>query len=284
MPALTIDSTQETVFCRYGCGGNVHSQCLLEWAKYAYTTGKTIISCPLCREDFGTYQEVRAMTGSKPAVAAAATLDVGGIHYCTCQGCGADPVHGRLYRCTDCVLYDLCSTCFANEIHSHHPFQFRDNPDGVWSTATREGDDPESPRIARRRRRRLAAENRAREAFVATESVRSASPPELGLVPEAALDAFPEIVVVTGCELLENNESCRLCLTTFEPGEIVRTLPCRHVFHSNCVDVWLTTVRNTCPVDNLPVYAREQQQQSQSGAVRRGSTIWASAAGTIRMV
>ncbi|KAF0928133.1 hypothetical protein E2562_038041 [Oryza meyeriana var. granulata] len=41
---------------------------------------------------------------------------------------------------------------------------------------------------------------------------------------------------------------CAVCLGEMEDGELGRLLPaCRHVFHAECIDTWLT-VSSTCPV------------------------------------
>jgi hypothetical protein len=41
--------------------------------------------------------------------------------------------------------------------------------------------------------------------------------------------------------------NCVICMSDFEEGEELRTLPCFHFFHSSCVDEWLK--RNSkCPV------------------------------------
>lgn len=44
-----------------------------------------------------------------------------------------------------------------------------------------------------------------------------------------------------------DNGDCRVCLTDFTPGEKLRTLPCLHIYHVDCIDEWLK--RNAvCPV------------------------------------
>lgn len=41
--------------------------------------------------------------------------------------------------------------------------------------------------------------------------------------------------------------SCNICLTDFEDGENLRTLPCFHSFHCECIDNWLSR-SPICPV------------------------------------
>jgi E3 ubiquitin-protein ligase SIS3 len=40
---------------------------------------------------------------------------------------------------------------------------------------------------------------------------------------------------------------CAICLTTLNPGEYTRNIPCQHLFHSTCLDQWLL-MKHTCPV------------------------------------
>lgn len=50
---------------------------------------------------------------------------------------------------------------------------------------------------------------------------------------------------------------CAVCLEDFEPGQQVRKLTCSHLYHRSCIDPWLQSSSNSCPlckreVPNLP--------------------------------
>ena len=37
----------------------------------------------------------------------------------------------------------------------------------------------------------------------------------------------------------DQNKKCMVCLTEYEAKEKIRTMPCLHYFHSDCIDKWL---------------------------------------------
>mmetsp|Transcript_28838 Transcript_28838/g.87242 ORF Transcript_28838/g.87242 Transcript_28838/m.87242 type:complete len:121 (+) Transcript_28838:925-1287(+) len=44
-----------------------------------------------------------------------------------------------------------------------------------------------------------------------------------------------------------SQSTCMICLNDFEIGDNCRRLPCRHVFHGDCVDEWLRRCTD-CPI------------------------------------
>lgn len=45
----------------------------------------------------------------------------------------------------------------------------------------------------------------------------------------------------------EDELTCSVCLEQVNMGELIRSLPCLHQFHANCIDPWLRQ-QGTCPV------------------------------------
>lgn len=70
-----------------------------------------------------------------------------------------------------------------------------------------------------------------------------------GLDPEI-MGTFPTFVysTVKGLKLGTGSLECAVCLNEFEDNEKLRLIPkCDHVFHADCIDVWLVS-HSTCPV------------------------------------
>ncbi|KAI8600309.1 hypothetical protein EDD21DRAFT_306735 [Dissophora ornata] len=47
---------------------------------------------------------------------------------------------------------------------------------------------------------------------------------------------------------LGDGTKCLVCMSEYEEGEDMRALKCKHGFHLECIDKWLTTGANKCPV------------------------------------
>jgi Ring finger domain len=71
---------------------------------------------------------------------------------------------------------------------------------------------------------------------------------------ERRIKGEEELVAYTGEELgmgevqtTETHECC-ICLESLQQGEMVRTLPCRHVFHHDCINGWFNHHKYSCPM------------------------------------
>lgn len=46
----------------------------------------------------------------------------------------------------------------------------------------------------------------------------------------------------------KSGEPCSICLEDFETLQNVKTLPCQHEYHAECIDTWLTSRSGKCPL------------------------------------
>jgi len=81
----------------------------------------------------------------------------------------------------------------------------------------------------------------SRNNSLSSKSIRSVK----ALAAAEALSTEAE-EVARGLEI--TNDTCAICLDEFAHGEEIRTLPCRHEFHCECIDPWLTRKSSTCPL------------------------------------
>merc|ERR1711998_702556 len=66
----------------------------------------------------------------------------------------------------------------------------------------------------------------------------------------------------------QDGKACSICMEDFEVGSVVRTLPCFHTFHKDCVDKWLKR-QLTCPNCKHPVDATAQASEVRAGPTSR---------------
>ncbi|XP_010455322.1 PREDICTED: RING-H2 finger protein ATL39 [Camelina sativa] len=97
--------------------------------------------------------------------------------------------------------------------------------------------------IRRCRDRSASAGNTSEEAGMSPRR------PPRGLDPEA-IDSCPSFVYkeARGIEPGIGELECVVCLNEFKDDETLRLVPpCVHVFHADCVDIWLSH-SSTCPI------------------------------------
>jgi len=64
---------------------------------------------------------------------------------------------------------------------------------------------------------------------------------------EGILDMLPETTLDNVSKLPEEKRSCVICISNFDNGDKVLTIPCYHLFHTTCLKNWFKT-NNTCPI------------------------------------
>lgn len=100
---------------------------------------------------------------------------------------------------------------------------------------------------------------------------------------KAAVESMPTIEIVLCHVKMEMH--CAVCKEPFVLGSEAREMPCKHIYHSDCILPWLA-LRNSCPVcrhelptdardsENLVDSARGEDEQSANGEETVGLTIW----------
>lgn len=101
---------------------------------------------------------------------------------------------------------------------------------------------------------------------------RSENPP----ASKAAIESMPTIEIVESHVGSESH--CAVCKEAFDLGSEAREMPCKHIYHSDCILPWLS-LRNSCPVcrHELPADPNSvNSDQSPTGVDEDtvGLTIW----------
>lgn len=99
--------------------------------------------------------------------------------------------------------------------------------------------------------------------------------PENPPASKAAMESMPTIEISE--PHVDAETHCAVCKDAFEIGSEAREMPCKHLYHSDCIIPWLS-MRNSCPVcrhelpsDQNPLESRINGQIDEEAV---GLTIW----------
>ncbi|XP_067615486.1 E3 ubiquitin-protein ligase Godzilla isoform X2 [Eurosta solidaginis] len=79
-------------------------------------------------------------------------------------------------------------------------------------------------------------------------------------LPKNMLKKLPILKYTKNCDL--SQDTCVICLDEFAEGDKLRILPCKHPYHSHCIDPWLTENRRVCPICKRKVFTKRQHRPS----------------------
>ncbi|XP_053170236.1 E3 ubiquitin-protein ligase ZSWIM2 [Scomber japonicus] len=232
-----LEKKQPVSYCRFGCGNNVHISCMKVWADHQQLSDREeTVRCPLCREDFSSLKLLQEQVKNAARLSTAAEREKPDRHLgVLCNSCRVSPITGKCFKCTVCSYFYLCEDCSKKSCHPKHLF---------------------ASRIRRREKWRLVTEHVSDDTKGATAKPanHSITPVAADPLPENVLGCLPAIRVRSGSRLLDEGQQCRVCLQCFALGQQVRTLPCHHKFHVDCVDGILRK-SNSCPLDGYVIYS-----------------------------
>ncbi|XP_061348017.1 E3 ubiquitin-protein ligase RING1-like isoform X2 [Gastrolobium bilobum] len=93
---------------------------------------------------------------------------------------------------------------------------------------------------------------------------------------KSAVEGLPDIPVTE--ELLASDSAsaqCAVCKDTFGLGENAKQMPCKHIYHADCILPWLE-MHNSCPVCRyeLPTDDNDYEQRASRGGAPNDNSRW----------
>ncbi|PHT58868.1 E3 ubiquitin-protein ligase RING1-like [Capsicum baccatum] len=86
--------------------------------------------------------------------------------------------------------------------------------------------------------------------------------------PRSAIDALPTVRITQ--RHLNTDSQCSVCQDNFELGSEARQMPCKHLYHSDCIVPWLVR-HNSCPVCRLELPSRASGSAPTNWTSRTGN-------------
>ncbi|KAJ4980124.1 hypothetical protein NE237_010904 [Protea cynaroides] len=90
---------------------------------------------------------------------------------------------------------------------------------------------------------------------------------------KSSVESIPT-VKITSSLLATDSLLCAVCKDEFVVGVEAKQLPCRHLYHCDCIFPWLTQ-HNSCPVCRFQLPTDEPEQRSRGRPTREGARVTA---------
>ncbi|KAM4711450.1 LOW QUALITY PROTEIN: E3 ubiquitin-protein ligase ZSWIM2 [Anableps anableps] len=255
-----LQKKQPVCYCRFGCGNSVHISCMNVWADHQRpANSQEILRCPLCREDFSSLQLLQEQVKNAAKLFTAAERERADRHLgAVCCSCGVSPITGTCYRCSLCSCLYLCENCVQKGCHSQHPLTSRTTRKEEWIPVAAGSSVHPQPQDGGY----VQGFNSCCDHMIAkclSLLLSTVAEPSA----DSVLEHVPAVIVRRGSRLLDEGLQCRICLKRFSRGQQVRTLPCHHKFHLDCVDQILLRL-NSCPLDGYVIYSQRTTDRKTS--------------------
>ncbi|CAH8252275.1 unnamed protein product [Arabidopsis lyrata] len=79
---------------------------------------------------------------------------------------------------------------------------------------------------------------------------------------KSAVENMPRVVI--GEDKEKDGGSCAICLEEWSKGDVATEMPCKHKFHSKCVEEWLG-MHATCPMCRYEMPVEEVEEEKKVG-------------------
>jgi hypothetical protein len=79
-------------------------------------------------------------------------------------------------------------------------------------------------------------------------SPTSQSSQTVSTTPTSSINSTTPTASATAVTDDNDVDTCAICIEDFENGDQLRLLPCKHWYHVECIDPWLTTKSSSCPL------------------------------------
>lgn len=89
---------------------------------------------------------------------------------------------------------------------------------------------------------------------------------------KAAIESMPTIEIISSHVITESH--CAVCKEAFELGAEAREMPCKHIYHPDCILPWLS-LRNSCPVcrHELPTDSINRNSPASDAGIARDEQL-----------
>ncbi|KAB1217844.1 E3 ubiquitin-protein ligase RING1-like [Morella rubra] len=87
---------------------------------------------------------------------------------------------------------------------------------------------------------------------------------------KSAIEAMPAIEI--GDDHLTTESHCAVCIEQFRLGSEAREMPCKHIYHPECILPWLS-LRNSCPVCRYEVPSDTENTVAESDRSQSGQSL-----------